>query len=359
MRQRNTTRVRRYRIFFVFAVIAVGTTSVLLNNFWHATTTCIVRSDNPSQGDYADISSSMRCFAPPTRQVKTNIFHPQAFMETGPGKPFLPLYHKQLERTKQRLLKVRFVLYSTLASNTEIYTPHCRPIYYHIHKNGGSTMNIKGMPGVEAYYTPKEQELGSERFFNRTHHILVNAKATATAAAANHTNADRSNVTTMPIFTFLRDPVTRFLSSVGQALKLNKVRPCTSKVPSGDSLGLLECILTTVQEKESFLDEHLEPQAFELYHGMMGLNLSVHVMDLAEMGLVLEYLWNALGGSEHHLVPQPQRRRSSTGLVAGFNLSTAILTRPIIQRICDVYKVDTLLLEQTNVVPSTLCEHHS
>jgi hypothetical protein len=58
--------------------------------------------------------------------------NPKKFMENGPGKAYLPLYEKQQQQSKKRrLLKVRFVVYSLSDKN-------CRPVYYHIHKNGGT-----------------------------------------------------------------------------------------------------------------------------------------------------------------------------------------------------------------------------
>jgi hypothetical protein len=276
-------------------------------------------------------------------------FNPQFFMEHGPGRPFMELFKKQLEQDerKQRLLKVRFVQY-TLSSEAK----SCRPIYYHIHKNGGSTMNIKTgydddssstkrsrITHIETYYTPREQQLGREIFENQTMAILNQVRLDQTQQGPTNT---------MPVFTFLRDPVPRFLSSVGQALKLNKLRACTKQLDTQkrDAVVLLDCILSTIQEKESFLDEHLEPQAFELYHGMMGLGLNVQVMDLKSMDVILEQ-W--LGSSRLNV-----SRRQTKGLMAGFNLSTSLLTTELIQRICRVYQMDVLLLQETKV-SSSIC----
>jgi hypothetical protein len=287
--------------------------------------------------------------------VATATFNPQFFMEYGSGRPFLALFKKQLEQDstrKQRLLKVRFVQY-TLSSDAE----SCHPIYYHIHKNGGSTMNIK-MVGygddvsskssrithIETFYTPREQQLGRQIFENQTMTILSQARLDQ--------QKQQQGPTTMPIFTFLRDPISRFLSSVGQALKLNKLRACTKPLDNQkkDTLVLLDCILSKIQDKDSFLDEHLEPQAFELYHGMMGLDLNVQVMDLKSMDIILGQ-W--LGSSRLGV-----SRRQTKGLVVGFNLSTALLTTELIHRICRVYQMDVLLLQETKV-STTICTQYT
>lgn len=316
--------------------------------------------------DMIEDSPSLRLEVPTSSRVSQNApqtipcgvptpaaaFNPKLFMEHGPGRPYMELFKKQLDqgKRKQRLLKVRFVQYTLVSEATS-----CRPIYYHIHKNGGSTMNIQNngyhdflstksgrITHVEAYYTPREQQLGREVFENQTMVILSQARL--------EQQQQQQSSTKMPIFTFLRDPVPRFLSSVGQALKLSKLAACTMQLEKErDTLVLLDCVLNKIQEKESFLDEHLEPQIFELYHGMMGLDLNVKVVDLKAMDAILDQ-W--LGSSSRDI-----SRRHTKGLVAGFNLSTALLTTELIQRICRVYQMDTLFLEETKV-SSTICTYH-
>ena len=261
-------------------------------------------------------------------------FNPIHFMEEGAGKGFLPLFQKQLDVSKQRLLKVRFVRYST-------HPLSCNAIYYHIHKNGGSTMNVKDDPRVEAYYTPQEKRLGKDEF---------HARALQTFQRAwNEQNQPGSARTkpTGPIFTFLRDPISRFLSGVGQSLKLNKLRPCNKQYPS-DTVGLIDCVLSKIANKQSFLDEHLEPQAFELYHGMMGMNLTVKVFDMKDIGKTLEAI---LGPG----LRQSASRRRSHGFVAGYNLSSSILTQPLVRRICALYRVDILLLDTARLHIQSAC----
>jgi Sulfotransferase family len=183
-----------------------------------------------------------------------------------------------------------------------------------------SKASLHGVESLQAYYTPQEVKLGRERFRNETLTII--------------SEAHRSRQT-MPIFTFVRDPVARFLSGVGQALRLNQLGTCTRNGPWKDSVKLLECVLTQIQSEKQFLDEHLEPQIIELYNGIKGLDLHVHVMDLKSMDAVLQ------------IVGLPRRavsKRHTNGLVAGYNLSLYTLTPKLIQRICFVYRMDALFL---------------
>ena len=347
-RRRPRSRVRRR------LMTALGLGVLLLVVISSIATNVIYSMSNALNGSSVnDVGAplSPHCGAFPARAVD---FNPRHFMENGPGKTYLELYQKQLNtsqnknprRKQQRLLKVRFVVYefSTKTDGTS-----CLPIYYHIHKNGGSSMNFRNPPGstngprIDPYYTPREQELGQERFENRTLSILRQVHMDQT----EHATATSS----MPLFTFLRDPVPRFLSSVGQALRLNKLGACTrqSQQPQKDTLTLLDCVLTLIQDSESFLDEHLEPQIFELYHGMMNLDLRVNVLDLSSMDTMLDRFLGLVPSSD-----TVSRRRRRSGPVMGYNLSTALLPPRLIHRICKVYQMDVELLRTTKV-SATLC----
>ena len=108
--------------------------------------------------------------------------------------------------------------------------------------------------------------------------------------------------------------------------------------------------MNQIQVTQQYLDEHLEPQIFELYHGMMGLDLPVHVMDLQAMDVVLQTI---LGLPDHI---QASRKRTKGSVVAGYNMSISILTPKLVERICSIYRMDVLFLQETNMTSlSTKC----
>jgi hypothetical protein len=256
-------------------------------------------------------------------------------MEEGPGLPYLPLYQK-LQGRKRNSLKVRFVLYN--------FTEACTPVYYHLHKNGGTAMNIRENPIVDAHYTPREQQLGAEAFRNQTLQIMTRIHHSQQQQQHQQQLSLKDN---MPLFTFLRDPVSRFLSGVSQALKLNRLYPCNVR---SDTNELLECVLSKMSAKNTFLDEHLIPQAFSLYKGVMGLDLGITVMDLPHISTALK----GLG------IKTEARARRNIGLVQGFNLSSSsvsLLTPSLVQHICQLYQVDVLLLKATRVSKS-ICDNN-
>jgi hypothetical protein len=268
-------------------------------------------------------------------EVPSAEISPKKFMEEGPGKDYLALYQKQVAQKTRPVLRVRFALYHLLTT--------CQPVYYHIHKNGGTTMNVKDNPVVDAFYTAREHTLGRTQFQNETNLILNDIYK------SQHQPAIASR--DMPFFTFLRDPVRRFLSGVGQALKLNKVAPCNQQQ---DTVSLIDCVLTKIKDSESFLDEHLEPQAFELYHGIVGLDLSIQVMDISALSALLSHLGFGSGAGD-----APKRRMSMSSRGSrrtNYNLSVTSLTPSLIERICETYRVDLLLLQMAGISKSICIE---
>lgn len=195
---------------------------------------------------------------------------------------------------------------------------------------------------VDSFYTPREQELGQEAFHKEALKVMNRVQNQTQQQPQQEQEVD-----TMPIFTFLRDPVPRFLSSIGQALRLGRLHPCNLR--SNGTIELVLCVLAKINKTQSFLDEHLIPQAFELYMGMMGLDLGVTVMDLPHLSTALEGLFGPSFLESHSAV-----RRKSPTLVQGFNLSQALLPPTVIFQICQLYRVDVLLLQMTQV-STTIC----
>ena len=249
---------------------------------------------------------------------------PRHFMEQGAGLEFLPNYRKNMDPSKKPTTKprVRFVIYNL--------TSQCRPIYYHILKNGGTAMN-RGVAQeyrhrVEAYYSALNAELGNDLFHNRTHAIMSTAY---------------DSPEQFPIFTFLRCPVERFLSALYQVLELGRLNACRISATREryDSDILIDCILNKIKEKETYLDEHLQPQAYQLYTGTMGLDLPMTVFHM-------KFLTTPFGA--------PTQTRVRKDNIRGFNLSLSVLNERMIQDICAIYQVDVRLLEQVKVTP-TIC----
>ena len=285
---------------------------------------------------------------PKEQEIQTFEISPKNFMDEGLGKDFLELYKNQLsvqeQKGKRPVLRVRFVVYYLLQT--------CQPVYYHIHKNGGTTMNIQDNPVVNPYYTPKEQQIGRLAFRNATEDILRNIYKSQKQQSSLSAIAT-SNHVEMPFFTFLRDPVPRFISGIGQAIKLNKLGPCLTNAEN-KATNLLECILDQINTTKYFIDEHLVPQSFELYHGLQGIDLKLQVMDMSSIERVLQNLGFGLAGA----IDNSKKRRSMTmnarrysGIINGLR-NPSKLPQSLILRICEIYRVDVLLLQMCGVTKS-------
>ena len=216
-------------------------------------------------------------------------------------------------------------------------------------------MNIKSHPMVDAYYTPKENQLGRDKFFEQSNAIMTNVYETQLKQ-----RSESNSNTTIPFFSFIRDPVPRFLSGVGQALKLARIKPCHKL---NNSVELLDCVINKMNSKSSFLDEHLLPQVFHLYTGMMDHDIQVSLIDLSDATIMLNWLLDQLytTADGHSVSSQPKsehvRHRKTPQIVHGFNLSYSVLTPNLIARICRLYLMDVILIKATNVT-HTICDAH-
>ncbi len=325
-------------------------------------------------------------------------FYPKRFFEQGPGQPYLSTYHRDVNQTyikhdmKWSLLPGRLVVLtrkrnnkamltataaaaatttsqqSTDSTTTTLQQRHTlttcsyhKLVFLHLHKCGGSTMNslVRGHNPKRFHYTIKpwlhfqEARWSTTSFTQRTMHIMT--------SVATHPD-------TMMAFSFVRDPVTRFLSGVGQVLVNQDFDPlfphCRNKgddvgrvvnatatarvthdIPSATTVmtnAMLDCVITTIQKERSYLNEHLEPQTFELYRGVRELDIPVLLLPLPYISALVQ-----------HAGMNATRRRSvameQDGLIQEYWLKRDMLTRSVVSRICELYEMDVRLLQMTRV----------
>jgi hypothetical protein len=203
------------------------------------------------------------------------------------------------------------------------------------------------------------------------------------------TTTNKSDNEAAIVFTFLRDPVVRFLSSVGQMLYMNRVRlfrQCDrlnrlerkfrlreNNTTIAKSQALVHCVLQSmlyprnksaansvtynVEKQEqtlqnynyTYVDQHFLPQAIELRARSLEFDIGIHLMPMSEMSSALR----VLVGPER----QGNHARSSTPeYTQGYYLDPSILTTGMLHVICrQLYAVDVLLLKATRIA-STLCD---
>lgn len=238
-----------------------------------------------------------------------------------------------------------------LASDSYTILGKTAGVYYHLHKVGGSTIR-------KAHFNQEVARLEDghiEDFTPRAENLLQRVANTPDAI----------------LFTFMRDPVTRFLSGLGQILRMPRkknLRPCPST--ANNFQQLMECVLdqiegnlshnssTPAQPSDSgssidlnFLDLHLLPQTIELLSAVKGSYLPVMIMPLDQLGQFLKLC--ASSDPNKHI-----RSQSHNKTAGKFLVDESALTPSIVRRICNAYHWDIKFLKQQldGDIP-TLCDN--
>ncbi len=265
-------------------------------------------------------------------------FYPKRFFENGGGRPFLPNYNDNCHNFTD-ILNARFLVFQP----TFIAENECSIVFFHIHKNGGTTLERHVPLPTNNFYSKREKELGHERF-EASSKTIMNMVWNRQQTLGQSLTA-RPNIRT---FTFLRDPVPRFLSSVTQVLKLRvwhkRLHPCYER---NNTEALLDCVLDKL-ETGSIPEMHLAPQSFELYKQVMGYDIYIELLDLNKIEVVMEQL-----GAQ-----RVTKERSTTGSLIrrfpNFRLTMEALDKQRIKRICDVYAADVRMINESKVT-TTIC----
>ena len=195
------------------------------------------------------------------------------------------------------LMKTRMLVYESLSSSNQM-------VYLHIHKNGGSSLLwfAKKIPGYQREASFKgdvarvRERWSNENFF----------------------------------FSFLRDPVKRFVSGVKQIETSKRFGNYFPECKRG--AVDLDCVLGILEDSGSFVNVHLLPQLFELYHCLGGSDFGVIVTDLANLGSFMR----GLGISE---MKHARARANAT--------QASTVSPSQLRRICKLYKMDVDFLRNT------------
>ncbi|CAJ1969636.1 unnamed protein product [Cylindrotheca closterium] len=157
------------------------------------------------------------------------------------------------------------------------------------------------------------------------------------------------------LFSFCRDPVLRFLSSLGQLLSMpqrhRKLAPC--HLHRRSARKLVSCVLdkmTDGGDYRNYLDPHFMPQVYELYSAVQGKSeIGIQLFALSS----LDQLQRSC--SIHEGSSNPSRYRVAQHVTGFSKLSVRSLTPHLIDRICQVYVMDVLFLQSLGELESTIC----
>ena len=319
-------------------------------------------------------SSSHACSTFLPNVAKASFYPKRFFQQGGAGHPYLATleYHQTKNRTVT-ILNHRFLVLNLttviIPSNNNNNNNQYRPcpkqaIYYHIHKNGGTTMERHLQLPMDNFYSKRERRMGRHAFQQECHYV---------AQHVYQAQQQQQQSPGFPAFTFVRDPVPRFLSSVAQILKLRQwyqqLYPCYEYNTTNE---LLDCVLIKMETEHSIPEMHLNPQSFELYHYIQGYDIQVYVMDLVDINTVMDILNTpsyqpsisssssvlSTSSSSTSLQRKKKKERSTMGSsirrFPHFRFTLDVLTPSLIQRICHFYQPDVWMIQQTNIT-TTLC----
>jgi hypothetical protein len=214
-------------------------------------------------------------------------------------------------------------------------------VYYHVHKAGGTAMYTSFHATADAYYHRVNQ--ASRTRGEGAHHQSSRLQVMQKTFESQNTSYP------VIMFTFVRDPALRFLSSVGELLGTQashqKIVPCTEKETTAQ---LLECVLDKIEESSLFLDVRLLPQSYELLYGVMGYDIAVDIIDLSNVDAVIRGCngtpdKNTSSRSGHLIRRYPK-----------FHLTTDASSDSIWDRICRLYEADERMLQGLGTI-DTLC----
>jgi hypothetical protein len=213
--------------------------------------------------------------------------------------------------------------------------------FFHLRKTGGTT--IHHAIGNLVKYIKSRGGVAQVKRHSTCRSVL---RDKCLAEAHQHLNQiynhqqEESTLSKHVVFAVVRDPVSRFLSAMGQAMADGpRLRDLCLDETSANTT--IKCVLQHLQEHGLKTDVHFCPMAVNLYVLMRNLNVQVA---LFEKELHLESLLVYFGTSSHlHMRDRSKAEYTNSELLS--QLSVKDLDDSMIRVICELYQVDVVMMK--------------
>lgn len=151
-------------------------------------------------------------------------------------------------------------------------------VYLHLHKVGGSYVKrvcaarrrIDKNFVFDTYYNKAQRHMGKEVGRQKLRSLMVEIR--------DEQKIDDPGVGV--VFTFVRDPLERFVSSIGEVKHQGKLGNCTKLIGK----ELYECGIKRVQDMGTESNIHFKPQIMEIYDILSGIDLRVSLLPMHRLG---------------------------------------------------------------------------
>ena len=160
------------------------------------------------------------------------------------------------------------------------------------------------------------------------------------------------------VLSFIRDPVVRFLSQVGETIRQGVSHPMGHPGPvfgcrdKNTPTETIQCVINEIKVNGTIVDTHYTPAAIELYladsrrsAGSKGVNINLY--DMKYLSLFLNRL--------HYSSHVKMRSATSKEYNGYFDFAIDDLRNDMIQDICKIYQMDVILLHSIGIA-SSFCQ---
>lgn len=347
------------------------------NNFFHCSYPAQKKGDNDYMNNNAIYNDKKQILEkkevrPPCTYINIKDFFDSS---NGLGYEYRHLAYEYKQNTIFRDLRFYHIQCNNNGNNNTS-TSNILPYnisYIHIHKNGGSTIReafyniINNTSSSECkgiiFESPeiREQKITRPKLVRTTSKIMerlsqnqkkyLSKKKPSTTAKSTTTTANVDHVA----LSFLREPISRFLSSVGETIRQNHIFGCTTLLKSSTytnnntAKDTIQCIIKDILSRGTIIETHYTPSAIELYLSDSGNGV---YLSLYHMYPYLQiFLNDILKYDNSHINLRSATSKAYNGY---FDLSMDDLGYDMVQDICKIYRMDVILLQYIGI-PTPYC----